>query len=319
MPRSSLRAGEERRGLALADASIAIPDQGPDAGRRFAGYAAVFNSRTAIGNPRTWGFYEEIAPGAFTKTIAEGDQRFLLNHNSDYVISRVSAGTLRLAQDGRGLPVDSHLDDELSYVRDMKVNLRNGNLTGMSFGFTVPEGKDEWRTETIPGGDGGDDAEVEVRTIREAKLIEVSAVTFPAYEETTAGLRHSLVPALLGRGDAEAIRRAAAYRPDLAALLGYDPASAPTRIDLKAARRPPVEKKSAPMSEPGEPTYPSDVEVQASVDEHAEIQGWTNYNESEEAAETNSAEPVASTRAPSQHELAKARLLVLRSRMRRTA
>lgn len=292
MPRSSLQAGEERRDLALTDAAITTPDEG----RRFAGYAAVFNSRTAIGNPRTWGFFEEIAPGTFTKTIAEGDQRFLFNHNTDYVISRVSAGSLRLSQDMRGLPTDADLDAELSYVRDLKVNLRNGNLTGMSFGFTVPEGKDEWRTEKILGADG-DEFEVEVRTIREAKLIEVSAVTFPAYEETSAGLRHSLVPALLGRGDSEAIRRAATYRPDLAALLGYDPSSAPVHIDLGAHNAPQQVKL-----EPADATRAS----------------TTQETPNEAAAPV--AEPVASTRHdPSQHELAKARLAELHARMRPAA
>jgi hypothetical protein len=40
---------------------------------RFVGHAAVFDVRTAIGNPLRWGFYEEIAPGAFTKTLSKGD------------------------------------------------------------------------------------------------------------------------------------------------------------------------------------------------------------------------------------------------------
>lgn len=293
MPRSSLQAGEERRDLALTDAGITTPDEG----RRFGGYAAVFNSRTAIGNPRTWGFFEEIAPGAFTKTLAEGDQRFLINHDSTFVVSRVSAGTLRLSQDVRGLVVDSALDDDLSYVKDLKTNLRNGNVTGMSFGFTVPDGKDEWRTEKIPGLDGEPDIEVEVRTLRELKLPEVSSVTFPAYEETAAGLRHSLVPALLGRGDSEAIRRAATHRPDLAQLLGYDPSSAPVHIDLGAHTAPQQVKLEPADATRASTTPETPIEAAAPV-----------------------VEPVASTRhAPSQHELAKARLQELHARLRRPA
>jgi hypothetical protein len=61
----------------------------------FYGHAAVFNTRTAIGNPLTWGFYEEIASGAFTKTLQEGDARFLVDHNTQLLVSRVSAGDLR--------------------------------------------------------------------------------------------------------------------------------------------------------------------------------------------------------------------------------
>jgi hypothetical protein len=51
------------------------------------------------------------------------------------------------------------------------------------------------------------------------KLIEVSAVTFPAYEQTDAGLRDTLEVALRHRGDPDAIGRRVAFRPELAVLL----------------------------------------------------------------------------------------------------
>ncbi|EGX60099.1 phage prohead protease HK97 family protein [Streptomyces zinciresistens K42] len=206
---------EERRRLPLSTADVVIrADEGVVAGERFKGYAAVFDSRTAIGNPLRWGFYEEIAPGAFTKTLSEGDARMLIDHDSYYVVSRVSAGTLSLAEDARGLAVDSALDTGLSYVTDLKANVRNGNITGMSFGFYVM--KDQWSTETIDTSEGPVD--VEVRRILEARLIEVSAVTFPAYEETEAELA-SVASALVSRGDAAAIEKRAKFRPELRDLL----------------------------------------------------------------------------------------------------
>lgn len=224
---------QERRRLSLSAAAAEIrqtrDDDDAQAAERFRGYAAVFNSRTAIGNPLRWGFYEQIADGAFTKTLAEGDARMLIDHDSYYVVSRASAGTLDLAQDKRGLSVDSALDTDLSYVRDLQANLRNGNVTGMSFGFYVV--KDDWETEKIETSDG-QTAEVEVRTIREVKLIEVSAVTFPAYEDTDAALRH-VATALVHRGDPAAIERRATYRPELRDLLqviGREPGE-PTRAD----------------------------------------------------------------------------------------
>lgn len=301
MRRHSSPVGEERRGLAIADAGIDIRDA-IDGAKRFFGHAAVFNVRTAIGNPLKWGFYEQVAPGTFTKTISEGDARMLIDHDSYYVVSRVSADTLNLAQDARGLATDSALDQELSYVRDLQVNLRNRNITGMSFGFRTV--KDEWDVEEVQTSDGNT-AEVEVRTILEVKLIEVSAVTFPAYEETTAGLRHSLVPALLQRGDAEAIKRAATHRPDLADLLGYDADLAPTVLDLgdaMAKARTADQTSTPPAGEPGESTHRAD-DSTTSTDTAAE-----------------EVEPVASTRhAPMQHELAAARLRELSARLRRTA
>ena len=159
---------------------------GADAGKQFVGHAAVFNSRTAIGNPLTWGFYEEINAGAFAKTLKEGDARFLVDHDTSLLVARVSAGDLRLAEDDIGLAVDSDLDSEVSYVRDLIRNVDKRRVTGMSFGFQVV--KDDWRTEEVEVKDN-DPIEVEVRTIQEVKLFEVSAVTFPAYEETDAALR----------------------------------------------------------------------------------------------------------------------------------
>lgn len=221
---------QERRRLSLSASFAEIrTTRDADDERRFHGYAAKFNSRTAIGNPLRWGFYEQIADGAFTKTLAEGDARMLIDHDSYYVVSRVSASTLSLSQDKTGLVVDSALDARLSYVNDLAANLDNGNITGMSFGFYVV--KDDWETEEVDTSDG-QTVEVEVRTIREVKLIEVSAVTFPAYEDTEAALRH-VATALVHRGDPAAVERRAAHRPELRDLLQVIPREPgePTRAD----------------------------------------------------------------------------------------
>ncbi|MEU0109515.1 HK97 family phage prohead protease [Streptomyces sp. NPDC006251] len=205
---------EERRRLPLSTAGLSIRADS-EGGERFTGYASVFNSRTSIGNPLRWGFYEEVAPGAFAKTISEGDARFLIDHDSYYVVSRVSAGTLELAEDSKGLPVDSALDPALSYVNDLKANVRNKNITGMSFGFQVV--KDDWQLIDVETKDG-DTVQAELRILREVKLFEVSAVTFPAYEDTEAGLR-AVATALVHRGDSAAIEQRAQYRPELLDLL----------------------------------------------------------------------------------------------------
>lgn len=186
MPTKQLERIEERvRPIAGSDFVLRAPAS-DDALPTFTGHAAVFNVRTAIGNPLTWGFYEQIAPGTFTKTLQEGDARFLVDHDTALLVARVSADDLRLTEDTAGLAVESDLDIELSYVRDLVRNLERRRITGMSFGFRVV--KDDWDTETVATVDGHD-VEVEVRTIREVELFEVSAVTFPAYEETDAALR----------------------------------------------------------------------------------------------------------------------------------
>lgn len=242
MRRSSVAVtSEERRGLTRSEAGCEVREDAA-AGPRFVGHPSVTNVRTAIGNPLTWGFYEQVSPGAFTKTLSEGDARMLIDHDPFYVVSRVSAGTLHLAEDRTGLLSESALDPDLSYVRDLTANLRNGNITGMSFGFYVV--KDDWAEEKVETSDG-QEADIEVRTIQEVRLIEVSAVTFPAYDATDAGLRSQVVSALRSRGDRDAVaRRAASHpqRPEFAELLAELPAAA-TVIDLAA-------RAEAPDSQP---------------------------------------------------------------------
>lgn len=218
MPTQQLERFEQRtQPLAATDFALRAADDG--AAPVFTGHAAVFDSRTAIGNPLRWGFYEEVAPGAFTKTLQEGDARFLVDHETSMLVARVSALDLRLAEDDIGLDTEADLDLELSYVRDLHRNLDKRRITGMSFGFEVV--KDDWTTETVTTSDGME-AEVEIRRILEVRLWEVSAVTFPAYDETDAALR-----AVQFRADPDPLGRRAT-------LLDREPAEA-TRDDSQPA------------------------------------------------------------------------------------
>ena len=142
----------------------------------FKGHAALFNRPTWIG-PKRWGFREQVAPGAFAKTIKEADVRFLINHDPNLLLARNKADTLTLAEDKVGLAVDAEMAP-VSYAQDLAVLLERGDISQMSFAFEVV--KDQWEI---------DDDENELRTILEAKLWDVSVVTYPAYEDTDAGLR----------------------------------------------------------------------------------------------------------------------------------
>lgn len=209
----------EERSLPVATALPEVREATDGGLPQFVGHASMFDVRYAIGNPLTWGFYEEVARGAYAKTISEGDQRFLVDHDTGKPISRVSAGTLRLAEDRVGLAVDSDLNIRKSYVADLVENLGDKTVTGMSVGIRVI--RDEWRVEIVETSDGMT-AEVEIRRILETQLVEVSAVTFPASETTDAGLRSSIdrelrdvAIALVRRGDLAALERRAAFRGDL--------------------------------------------------------------------------------------------------------
>lgn len=191
----------ELRTRALEETNVhLVRAEGEDA-PKFTGYAAVYNSRTAIGDPLRWGFYEQIAPGAFDRSIETGDPRFLVDHDSRMVVARASAGDLRLVSDDRGLSVDADLDIEVSYVRDLVRNLEKRRITGMSFGFRVD--KDEWEEIDVEVTDDQGrtaTATVELRTLVQIQVPEISAVTFPAYEDTTAGLRSMVSDVRAARG-----------------------------------------------------------------------------------------------------------------------
>jgi len=143
-----------------------------DDGMTFAGYAAVFNSPS-----QPLPFVETIAPGAFSRTLsARNNVRMLLNHNPEKVLGATRSGTLRLSEDGHGLRADATLP-ATTVGRDLSVLMQRGDVESMSFGFSVPNGGDIW-------SDNG-----ATRELREINLFEVSVVTFPAYEATSAQVR----------------------------------------------------------------------------------------------------------------------------------
>lgn len=139
--------------------------------RTLVGYAAKFDRLASIGGY----FDEKIAPGAFSDAI-DGDIRALVDHDAGRVIGRTKSGTLRLAEDGTGLRVEIDVPDTTD-GNDLWVLVERGDISGMSFGFRVT--KETW-DET---------GDVPVRTIHKLELHEVSAVAWPAYEDTTIGLR----------------------------------------------------------------------------------------------------------------------------------
>jgi len=150
-------------------------ETGADDRPRLVGYAAVFNQPALI-----WDFYEEIEPGAFRRALAEGqDVVALWNHDTNFVLGRISAGTLRLEEDSHGLRVEI-LPPETQWARDLMESIRRGDVSQMSFSFRVPEGGDKWST----AADGKP-----VRRLLDVDLYDVSPVTMPAYPQTEIGVR----------------------------------------------------------------------------------------------------------------------------------
>jgi len=141
--------------------------------RKIVGHAAVFN---VVGDGG-W-FYEQIAPGAFTSSIAEDDIRMLFNHNPDFILGRNRSGTLKLREDEKGLWIEN-VPPDTQAARDLMVSIDRGDISQMSFGFQTLA--DQWDRDP----EGGKD----LRTLLKVRLWDVSPVTFPFYKETDVALR----------------------------------------------------------------------------------------------------------------------------------
>lgn len=103
---------------------------------RFTGYASVTETPYTMSD--YLGDYSEVVRrGAFAKTLANGaDVPFKLNHEG-LTLARTKSGTMRLAEDERGLHVEADLNPAQSAVRDLQIAMDRGDLDEMSFGFRV--------------------------------------------------------------------------------------------------------------------------------------------------------------------------------------
>ena len=140
----------------------------------FTGYASVFDKPYGVRDSR--GQYNEtIKPGAFKKTLKEQDDvRFLVNHDG-IPLARTSSGTLQLEEDDYGLFVRAELDPSNPTVAEVSSAMKRGDLNEMSFAFAAI--KDNF------------DNNGENREVNEARLFDVSVVTYPANPWAGAKLR----------------------------------------------------------------------------------------------------------------------------------
>lgn len=148
-------------------------------GNILTGRPIVYDQKTDLG------WYDEIIEqGALADTDLR-DVRFLVNHNTDMIPLARSRNnnansTMQMSIDDEGMAIRVDLDVENnSEAKNLYSAVERGDIDGMSFMFTVD-------------GDKWDDIESEhpTRTITNiGKVMEVSAVTFPAYEQTSISAR----------------------------------------------------------------------------------------------------------------------------------
>ena len=149
-------------------------------GHVLTGIPIVYNQRTDLG------WYDEIIEdGALAGTDLR-DVRFLVNHNTDMIPlarsrSNNENSTMQMEIiEGQGMAIRVDLDTENNAeAKALYSAVSRGDISGMSFMFTVD-------------GDSWDDMESDHPTRRIRKIdrvFEVSAVTFPAYAQTSIQAR----------------------------------------------------------------------------------------------------------------------------------
>ena len=154
-------------------------------GHFLSGRPIVFGQKTDLG------WYDEIIERGALDTTDLKDVRFLVNHNTDMIPlarsrNNTDNSTMQMTVDDDGMGIRVDLDTENNAdAKSLYSAVGRGDISGMSFMFSVD--KDSW-----------DDADTEhptrhIRSIR--RVMEVSAVTFPAYSKTsiqTRGLADAL-------------------------------------------------------------------------------------------------------------------------------
>lgn len=170
MPKSEL----ERRSY-----NFEVRAEGTETGGIITGRPIVYNSRTNLG------FFDEIIESGALDKADLTDVRFLVNHDTSKLPLARSRrntpnSTMQLLTDTEGLAIRVNLDTENNAdARSLYSAVQRGDITGMSFMFGVDS--DEW--ENL-------ESEHPTRHIKAiSTVVEVSAVTFPAYEATEINAR----------------------------------------------------------------------------------------------------------------------------------
>jgi HK97 family phage prohead protease len=144
------------------------------------GRETVLAERMGMGRERR----EMIAARAFADRIERGeDVHFLSGHDFNKPLASRSAGTLTLTETDEALTVEATISADMgqvSYVRDFLSAHAAGLVRGLSPGFRVR-----------PGGETVEErGRAILRTIKAADLIEISAVTKPAYPQAQIEARN---------------------------------------------------------------------------------------------------------------------------------
>lgn len=146
------------------------------------GTPIVFDTPTTI-NDLCGSYTEVIKRGALDEADLT-DSRLLVNHDMTRIPLARTPRTMQFNITDKGLEMRAELPDT-EEAKTAYTAVKRGDLTGMSFAFTVPDGGDSF------------DAEKNLRTITKIdKVYEVSLVNFPAYPTASAEARSTRAESL---------------------------------------------------------------------------------------------------------------------------
>lgn len=158
--------------------TISTRDDAPPGLPMLTGYAALFDTPTAIRSASRSPFIEVIRPGSFLRSLVSDDDVFAyFEHNPQKRLGSRSSGTLRLWEDAVGLRFELRPIDTTA-SRDALAEIRAGLMRGMSFGFRVPPGGESMRRENG----------IAYRELTNVQLIEITLTARPAYKQTSVGI-----------------------------------------------------------------------------------------------------------------------------------
>lgn len=142
---------------------------------QIAGYAIVWDT------PSTNLPFTEVIKAGALDGVDLSSVLALYNHDFANVLGRVDSGTLKLAVDNHGLKFVLDIPDT-TLGHDVYTNIKNGNLKGLSFRFTIANGGEAWKQ--INGQS--------TRVISKiATMREISLVSVPAYDDTSVEVTRS--------------------------------------------------------------------------------------------------------------------------------
>jgi HK97 family phage prohead protease len=148
---------------------------------RIRGYAGFYGARSLdLG-----GFVEEIAPGAFKRVAnSDADVLALFDHQTQFLLGRRSAETLKISEDSGGLHYEVEVNAADPLAVAVAARIARGDVSGSSFAFRIAPNGDEW---------GLTETDYPLRTVKEVSMLrDVGPVSAPAYPDTTAGMRSAL-------------------------------------------------------------------------------------------------------------------------------